>query len=259
MKHLFSETGLARLDGFVKQGMLCAFDFDGTLAPIVAQPDQVRMPDMMRERILALSRYAAVAILTGRGMADMRRHLGFEPAYLVGNHGNEGLPGWEEKARHFIRLCAGWHAVLRSSLRTDGEDAGILIEDKRYSLSVHYRAVPDSAAAAARLLGLFKTLSPVPRVVGGKRVYNLLPQDAADKGWAVEELMRISGAPAALYIGDDVTDEDVFRVKRRDLLSVRVEYSKESAADFFVKEQGEVGQVLDALLGRLRIKGKQGC
>ncbi|MBI1890678.1 MAG: trehalose-phosphatase [Burkholderiales bacterium] len=259
MRHLFSEAGLARLDTFVQPGMLCAFDFDGTLTPIVAQPDQAQMPAMMRERLMALSKYAPVAILTGRGLADMRAHMGFEPAYVVGNHGNEGLPGWEANAQRFAALCKKWHAFLRDHLRPQGEDAGVLIEDKRYSLSVHYRAAPDQAVAAARLLTLFKALSPMPRVMGGKCVFNLLPPEAVDKGWAVQQLLEISGAPGAMYIGDDITDEDVFSLKRSDVLSVRVDFFKDSAADFFVQNQGEVGQVLDALIGRMKIRSKLAC
>lgn len=259
MKYLFSEAGLARLDAFVQPGILCAFDFDGTLAPIVAQPDQVQMPPAIRERLVTLSNYASVAILTGRGVTDMRKHLGFEPAYVVGNHGNEGLPGWEENAQRFVKLCKEWRAILREHLRPEGEDSGISIEDKRYSLSVHYRAAPDHTVAAARLLTLFKALSPMPRVVGGKCVFNLLPPDAVDKGWAVEQLLHISGAPGALYIGDDITDEDVFRLKRSDVLSVRIDNAKDSAAEYYVQGQAEIGQVLDALIGRLKIRSKLAC
>jgi trehalose 6-phosphate phosphatase len=83
-------------------------------------------------------------------------------------------------------------------------------------------------------------------------VFSLLPRDAADKGSALEQLMRISGARSAIYVGDDVTDEDVFQLRRRDLLSVRVEHAPGSAAEFFLHHWLDIVQLLDALIQRLR-------
>ena len=101
---------------------------------------------------------------------------------------------------------------------------------------MHYRLVRDQAATENALTALFATLAPTARVIGGKWVFNLLPQDAADKGRAFEQLMQTSGAGSAIYIGDDVTDEDVFKLARRDLLSVRVEPALDSAAGWVASE-----------------------
>lgn len=95
MLSLFSVAGQRRIDEIVKPGLLCVFDFDGTLSPIVAQPDQARLPLGVRRRLLELSKLASVAIITGRSLADIRPRLEFEPDYTVGNHGIEGIPGWE--------------------------------------------------------------------------------------------------------------------------------------------------------------------
>lgn len=255
MQSLFSHDGTRRLDEIVGPGLLCAFDFDGTLAPIVPHPDQARLPEDIRGRLTALSRHAPLAIITGRSVDDIAARLGFVPDFTIGNHGMEGVPGWEAQAARHKAICAGWHRQLADLLRQPAADPGIMLEDKRYSLSVHYRQAHDPAHAAAWLEDQFRRLSPAPRVVAGKFVFNLLAQDACNKGSALEALMRICGAPAAIYVGDDVTDEDVFRLRRPDVLSVRIEQASASAADFFLPQPADILWLLDELAGRLRAAG----
>lgn len=252
MSLLFSEPGFRRLDEIVRQRLLCAFDFDGTLAPIVLRPEHARLPDDIRQHLLELSEYAPVAIITGRSVEDICSRLGFDPDFIVGNHGLEGVPGWEAQASRHQAMCIGWHIQLAQALL---DYSGIQLEDKRYSLSVHYRSAQDAEQAVARLTALFATLEPQPRVVAGKYVFNLLPQDAGHKGNALEQLIAISGASHALYVGDDVTDEDVFRLQRRDLLSVRVEHAPHSAAEFFLPQPEDIVQLLTELAARLRAAG----
>jgi trehalose 6-phosphate phosphatase len=252
MGHLFDDAGLRRLDQIVQPGMLCVFDFDGTLSPIVAQPDSACLPPEVRERLVRLTLLAPVAILTGRSLEDIHPRLGFEPHYVIGNHGLEGMPGWEARSVHYAAECAAWRQALELALRDQQRfDPGIRLEDKRYSLSVHYRMARDPAQVERRLTALFKTLSPQPRVVAGKYVYSLMPQDAAHKGSALEELMQQSGAATAIYVGDDVTDEDVFRLRRPDLLTVRIEPHPDTAAEFHLPAMPDIVQLLDELLRRL--------
>lgn len=255
MRSLFSTEGKSRLDETVAGRLLCAFDFDGTLAPIVPRPEQVRLPDNIRERLISLAELAPVAIITGRSVADISGRLGFAPDFIIGNHGLEGVPGWDAQAAYHEKLCAGWHRQVVDALKDPELGNGVLLEDKRYSLSVHYREAKDPQQAASRLQALFDQLSPRPRIVAGKYVFNLLAQDACNKGSALEELMRICGARRAIYVGDDVTDEDVFRLRHPDILSVRIEQGTESAADFFLPEPGDILWLLDELVNRLHVAG----
>ena len=191
MRLLFDEAGRQRLDDIVQPGMLCVFDFDGTLSPIVPQPDSAALPPEVRERLLTLATLAPVAILTGRSLADIGKRLGFEPHYVIGNHGLEGMPGWEGRSEGYATACAAWRSALELALLDKQRfDPGIRLEDKKYSLSVHYRMARNQAQAEQRLSALFETLSPPPRVVAGKCVYSLMPVDAAHKGGALEELMQ---------------------------------------------------------------------
>ena len=255
MAMLFSGAGQKRLEEIARPGLLCAFDFDGTLAPLVAVPDNARLPAHIRKRLLALSAYAPVAIITGRSLEDIRTRLGFEPDFVVGNHGLEGVPGWEAESAQHRDMCAGWMMQLAGILKQRLDDPGVQLEDKRYSLSVHYRMARDPQQAARTLESFFSKLSPPPRVVGGKYVFNLLAEDARNKGVALERLMQASGARNAIYVGDDVTDEDVFRLRRPDVLSVRVERHAETAADFFLEQPEDIVQLLDELIERLRAAG----
>ncbi|HCY62805.1 MAG TPA: trehalose-phosphatase [Oxalobacteraceae bacterium] len=263
MQALFSGKGQARLDDVVQPGILCAFDFDGTLAPITSHPEGARLPRDVLERLLHLSSLTPIAVLTGRSLSDIRARLGFDPPYVVGNHGVEGMADAADLARHEA-CCRAWRAQIDAALGKQqqlqannqtgmqaGIQAGIHLEDKRYSLSLHYRAAPDHAAAAARLQGLIARLEPAPRVVAGKCVFNLLPPDSFDKGGALLQLLRRSGAAGAIYVGDDVTDEDVFRMRSDEVLSVRVEYAAGSAAEFYIPEHADIARLLDELIRRL--------
>jgi len=256
MIQLFSEAGLRRLNAIAHPGLLCVFDFDGTLAPIVAQPGDARLSPDTLERLRILALRAPIAILTGRAIQDITPRLGFEPDYLVGNHGIEGMQV-EAPLKEYARLCATWMAELEAALPRLGPlGAHIQLEDKRYSLSVHYRQAPDTQEAIARLQELFAGLRPAPKVVGGKYVFNLLPSDGADKGVALCHLAEVSGAETVIYVGDDVTDEDAFRLRHENLMTVRIGQHADSHAQFFLEQREDMLLLLDALIERLPLRAK---
>jgi len=235
--------------------MLCAFDFDGTLAPIMPRPEQVRLPDGTRDMLVSLSSLAPVAIITGRSLDDVRGRLGFQPDFILGNHGMEGVPGWENQAAGHARHCTAWKSQLEYMLGQSLDASGIWVEDKRYSLSVHFRMSPDPEKASALLGSVLSRLEPRPRLVSGKYVINVVNEDAYHKGSALEALMRACGAESAIYAGDDVTDEDVFQMKRAEVLTIRVEHNPDSAADFFVPHADDMLRLLEELIVRLRTAG----
>jgi trehalose 6-phosphate phosphatase len=253
----FFEFGAPRLDEIVQPGMLCAFDFDGTLAPILKDPARVCMPAAVLDRLYVLAQHARVAIISGRSLEDVGAHLHFRPDFVVGNHGIEGIPGWEARAEYYRQLCLEWELRLTLALKERASfDPGIWIEQKTYTLSVHYRTVRDHPKAVAELLRLFATLAPAARIVGGKCVFNLVPPDAPDKGMALAALCEASGASGAIYVGDDVTDEDVFKLRREDWLTVRIEHSGTSAAEFHLHHRLDMVRLIDTLIMRLSRSGR---
>jgi trehalose 6-phosphate phosphatase len=246
---LFGEAGLHALHALALRSPLCLFDFDGTLAPLEPDPTRVMLPPSVQQRLQLLQRRVAVGIVTGRSLRDIRRRLAFRPDYLIGNHGIEGVPGDHTATAALADICSQWKATLASEIAAI--DPAIWLEDKQYSLSLHYLHARDTAGAVAALSALFSTLDPCPRVISGKHIFNLLPYDSGDKGRAVLQLLRHTTSAAALYVGDDATDEDVFSVHEPSILSVRVGPSEDSAADWFIDDHHAIEGLLDQVLAWL--------
>jgi len=242
MKHLLGRESVALVEQVAWSRVLLAFDFDGTLAPIVAERDAA----VMRERTQQLFRRVCTlypcAVVSGRARSDVRHRLGgAKVRYIVGNHGLE--PG--ESLGAFRRQISAARPVLRDLL---GGVPGVDIEDKEFSLAVHYRRSRRKRIARAAILAAVESLPGAFRMVAGKCVLNVLPARAPHKGDAVLKLRAAAGADTALYVGDDVTDEDVFQIDQPGrLLNVRVNRSPSSAAAYYLRDQREV----DALLARL--------
>jgi trehalose 6-phosphate phosphatase len=246
MMPLLTPQGLRALQEFAEHSPLCLFDFDGTLAPLDSDPAKVMMSPATQERLQVLQGHAQVGIVTGRSLKDMQRRLSFRPSYLIGNHGLEGVPGTADTHAAMARTCADWKAWLLS--RIAAIDPAIWLEDKDYSLSLHYLQARHPEQASRQLFALFTQLQPQPRVIAGKSIFNLLPGDSGDKGVAVLQLMRHARNKYALYVGDDVTDEDVFRLREPGILSVRVGPAAHSAADWYIHDHDDIEPLLDRLI-----------
>jgi trehalose 6-phosphate phosphatase len=249
MRPLFSEAGNAALRNFLMKPALCLFDFDGTLTPLINNPALVSLPPDIQVQLQALQLRAPVGIITGRSLADMDQRMGFEPDYVIGNHGLEGLPGWEQHAKINFELCRSWLLSLQPMLYPLGE--AVWIEDKSYSLTVHYRRAQDQVLVEQTLSACVANLLPAPRVIMGKFNVSLLPADAGDKGTAVAQLLHLSKKYRALYVGDDRTDEDVFSLHHPGLFTVRVGNDISTAADYVIKDHEAIKFLLDLLLALL--------
>lgn len=248
MQHLLTAAGEAALAAMVRRPMLLAFDFDGTLAPIVARPELVEVPTGVSDRLRRLSAHTTVAVITGRSLADVQPRLGFEPRYLVGNHGAEG-------ALKGAALAPDWSSAVHARLaehRAPLDAAGVTVEDKGFSLALHYRLAPDPDAAVRVIEAALEGLSASHRVFGGKCVLNVAPAGAPDKGDALQQLVREAQVTSALFVGDDVNDEPAF--ERADPHWVTVRIGREgppSAARFYLEATGEVEQMLERILALL--------
>jgi len=246
MTYLFSREGISELRSFIDNRTLFAFDLDGTLAPIVADPAKIAIPEDVRSRLTALQQKASVAVITGRSRADALSHLGFTPVFLAGNHGAEGLPGREADESEYISLCGSWKKQLHELL-PDRSASGIVLEDKGVTLTLHYRNAANRELAHAEILAAISRLVPTPRSGSGKFVENVSPQTAPHKGTAILCIMEHLGYSRALFVGDDVTDEDVFRLGDSRVMGVRIGMSRKSAAAYFLHDQNEIGALLDSI------------
>ncbi len=253
--YAFSREGTEALRRLRGRRLLAAFDFDGTLAPIALRPEQVVTPPGVRAALDRLRGLCATAVISGRSRDDVLNRLGVQVDYIVGNHGIDGLPGAERETAECVAVSQGWLAQLRGGEALRALDPGIMLEDKHVSLSVHYRQARDGARACAQLPAVFAALQPAPRIVTGKMVFNLLPPAAVDKGTAMLRLLELARAQAGLYVGDDVTDEDVFRLHEPDLLTVRVGRDDASHARLYLRAPSEIPRLIDALIGELSASG----
>lgn len=251
MQHLFHGRGRAALARTLARQPLLAFDFDGTLAPIVLRPDDARVADAESGRLARLAQLRPVAVITGRSVEDVAPRLGFVPQYIVGNHGAED-PG---SARPLDTSALD---AFRRRLGADGatvRGCGIDIEDKGYSVALHYRLAPDRVAAQRCIEALLRDLEPGLHFFGGKFIANVVVAGAPDKGDAVAALVARAKADAALFVGDDINDEAVFARAEPDWLTVRIGRDDPlSKADFFLDSHDEMAALLQLLLDSLAAK-----
>jgi trehalose 6-phosphate phosphatase len=241
---------LARFVGLDGEApVLLAFDYDGVLAPLVRKPGGARMRRTTRALLVRLARLYPVAVVSGRAWKDTRRLSEGVVPHVVGNHGAELLRPLPVPAA-VLRAVRAWRRQLEADLTGV---PGIHFEDKRSTLAIHYglsaswrRAEKAVYAAANRLQGT--------RLVPGKKVLNVLPHDSPNKGDAIRALLASLGLGAALYVGDDVTDEDAFRLGAPLLLGIHVGAGP-SLAPWCLDDQARTDELLASLVA-LRQPGR---
>ncbi|HKP74903.1 MAG TPA: trehalose-phosphatase [Longimicrobiaceae bacterium] len=239
--------------------LVLLLDFDGTLAPIVARPELAAMPDTTRaalDRLMAMPGVEA-AVVSGRGLADVRERAGISGIAYAGNHGMEiHGPGIDRihpeaaAARPVLeRAAAGLRAALEGI-------PGAWVEDKQLTLSVHHRQTPSERVPEVREI-MHRVVAGLEGVhlTEGKQVIEVRPNVDWNKGRAVLFLLDQMQPPASapiLYFGDDRTDEDAFRALAEhsagaEGVLVADDPPEHTAATSFVHTPAEVGEVFAAL------------
>lgn len=246
MKHMFSDAGKAALRTAMARRCLLAFDFDGTLAPIVPLPESAHTPTGIARRLAVLATLCPVAVITGRAVDDVRRRLGFSPTYILGNHGAEGWADLDPARQS--RQLDGLRATLRARQAALGA-LGVRVEDKRLSLALHYRSAPERARALAFIDRLLADFVPPLKAFGGKCVVNVVVADAPHKGEALTALAQRTEAEAVVFIGDDLNDEAAFEIAPSHWLTVRVgDAGADSAARYFIESHAHIAHLLQDMI-----------
>lgn len=243
--------------------LILLLDVDGTLSPIAPRPQDAVVPEGTRRLIYQLTRCHGVhiALVSGRAAADARRLVGVDAAWVIGNHGMETLaPGGsltvDPRVERHREQVATARDFLQAALRGV---PGVDIEDKTWTLSVHYRRadpavvpfVRDAVTQSAHEHELLRT--------EGKMVFELRPPIGVNKGTAaiafVEQVTGGTVEPSILCAGDDRTDEDAFRMLRaryQDAVTVRVAStdgdSEPTAAELVVPDVQAVASLLERIL-----------
>jgi trehalose-phosphatase len=233
-------------------------DYDGTLTPIVGRPDQAVLTDSTRAILRTLAAKVPVAILSGRELEDVRKRVAIDGIVYAGSHGFDiaGPRGMQsQEATEFMPALDAAEKELREKL---AGIAGALLERKRFSIAAHYRNVnendfPKLERAVSEVAGRHREL----RRMEGKKVHELLPDVDWDKGkavlWLLEALGSDHGKVRPIYIGDDRTDEDAFRVLGQCGVGILVsDQPRPTAATYSLRDPTEVERFLRGFTARIR-------
>lgn len=230
-------------------------DFDGVLSDIVPRwEDAVISPDAL-DALRSLTLRVPVAIISGRGIDDVRHRAPVPGAVFVGCH---GLQTWRSGVMHQALIDdtqqEAFRTVREALAAVAQRHTGVAQEDKGLAFALNYRALSEEAGAAFRR-DAFATVAPyvhggLLRVIDAQRTFDIMPATERDKGTSARELHLALGPDRTpVYIGDSLTDEDAFRALPEGV-TIHVGPG-ESAARYRFGIRAEVDAFLSALAARL--------
>jgi trehalose 6-phosphate phosphatase len=189
-------------------------DVDGTISPIVIHPEEARVLPLARGALQELSeKLLLVAVVSGRAVADARKMVNVDGLVYVGNH---GLEVWSPAGPQVPPEAKPWVprlAAVIDDINRQVHHAGVSIENKGVTASLHYRQAKDPERARRELLEVLAhcVYTSGLRLEEGRMVLNLLPPLTVTKGSAVSWLAKEHQLTRLVYFGDDVTDAHAFR------------------------------------------------
>ncbi|HME03241.1 MAG TPA: trehalose-phosphatase [Solirubrobacteraceae bacterium] len=205
-------------------------DIDGTLAPIVRHAADAHVPEATRTLLIEIAgRYRLVGCVSGRRAATARQIVAIGTIAYIGNHGGELLRPRATSPEIDPDLAA-WtgriHAFAAQAFTSDLQRLRVRSEDKEAIAAFHWRGAPDEEAAEAAVQAIAARAEQEGfEVHWGRKVLEVRPPVALDKGLGVTALLRGAPVGAALYVGDDTTDLDAFRGLRTLVQSGSLEHA----------------------------------
>ncbi|CAO2040650.1 unnamed protein product [Urochloa humidicola] len=228
-------------------------DYDGTLSPIVADPDAAYMSDAMRAAVRDVAKNFPTAIVSGRCRDKVRNFVGLSELYYAGSHGMDikGPSSNPESvlcqpASEFLPVIDEVYKLLVEKTKST---PGAKVENNKFCLSVHFRCVDEKRwnALAEQVKAVIKDY-PKLKLTQGRKVLEIRPSIMWDKGKALEFLLESLGFANCsdvlpVYIGDDRTDEDAFKVLRKRGQGIGIlvtKCPKETNASYSLQDPSEV-------------------
>lgn len=228
-------------------------DYDGTLTPIVETPEEAVIPKKTKELLTTLAKMPGckIAVISGRSLRDIKKKVGLKNIIFVGNHGLE-IEG--QKIKHVNILSLKYRSLIKD-IKSNIERRlacikGVILEDKGLSFTVHYRLA--RSEDIPKVKSIFKeateslSLKNSIRTKTGKMVLEVSPPLEWDKGKAALWLLARNSfssknkATLPIYIGDDRTDEDAFKVLNKKGITIFVGSTRGSHAEYYLKDTNEV-------------------
>jgi trehalose-phosphatase len=263
MQHVFENWESFTSEVVAASHILLLSDYDGTLTPIVDRPQDAVLSNSMKTKLRTLVNHASfsIGIISGRSLREIKDMVGIEGIHYAGNHGLEidgpslsYINPQAQKAQMKVKDIA--HQLIE----TLGDIDGVIIEDKHFSLSVHYRLV--EKRYVQQVVDIFQQITSPEvdngniRISYGKKVLEVRPPVDWHKGKAAETIIKEIEHPTSskvkviIYLGDDSTDEDAFKTIRRLYgWSIFVgSPGSSSEAEYFLESVPEVETFLTRLL-----------
>ncbi len=235
-------------------------DYDGTLTPIISDPDAAELPDDNRDIITELSNLTPVTIISGRDLRDLKSRIEIDTVTYAGSHGfdisgPDGLVMVHESEKEVTPALDEAEKRLKEQLK---DIRGAKVERKKFAIAVHYRNVEekhvqdvkDAVQKEADRYDILKTGS-------GKKVLELKPNINWNKGYALDWLTEKLGWDKEkylrIYLGDDITDEDGFEVLIKDGIGIMVgTHGEKTSASFALHNTNEVTHFPQHIKDRLK-------
>ena len=256
MEYLFSQWNKLK-DRLSDKFVLLFLDYDGTLTPIVETPNKAVISQERKDLLdkLSTSPHCRVAIISGRSLSDIKALIRLKDIIYAGNHGLEiEGPKIKFESRVSPRLKSIVRHIHEDAVSKLSKIKGVLIEDKGLTISVHYRLVykkdiQEFLSIFAEITDPYLVRGKI-KIISGKKVYEVKPPVMWDKGKVVlwllarQQFLLERNEILPVYIGDDVTDEDAFKVLKKKGLTIFVGEQASSEAQYYLKTTEEVTELL---------------
>ncbi|KAG9451545.1 hypothetical protein H6P81_011510 [Aristolochia fimbriata] len=252
-------------------------DYDGTLSPIVEDPDRAFMSEAMRKAVRDVARYFPTAIVSGRCRDKVYSFVQLAELYYAGSHGMDIKgpakgPKYKKAKKSVLFQPASEFLpmideVYKALVEKTKSIPGAKVENNKFCVSVHFRCVDEKrwSGLAEQVRSVLKEY-PKLRLSQGRKVLEIRPTIKWDKGKALEFLLESLGFANCndvlpVYIGDDRTDEDAFKVLRQRGQGFGILVSKnpkDTNASYSLQEPAEVMDFLHRLVEwkRLSLRGR---
>ncbi len=263
MKHFWKDWG-RWCEQLRKRKIFWFLDFDGTLVSIASSPHGVALSHRRRALLKKIADLPLcfIAVVSGRALKDIKSKVNIKGIMYVGNHGLEaygqGLKSISYCSPQFKKNLDKFKEQLKKSFSTL---PGVWVEDKGLTLSVHYRRLEkkNERLFERKFREMCKPYLMMRKikVVSGKKVFDIRPPVAWNKGTMVSRLLSLKRKNAGgkkilpVYVGDDKTDEDAFKVLKNRGITIVVGRPRKTHARYFLNNTNEVGKLLEKF-GALR-------
>ncbi|HLT06930.1 MAG TPA: trehalose-phosphatase [Cyclobacteriaceae bacterium] len=234
---------------------LLILDYDGTLSPIVPNPDDAVLPEATKRTLFELAKLTPVAVISGRDRKDVENKVNLKQLIYAGSHGLDmvGPEGLDIPQQIDINILRSLQTAAENLNTRLSGIKGCMVESKKYAIAIHFRNVKEEEVELVQEAVLEELDKHTNLKKGtGKKILELKPAIDWHKGkaslWLFDALELQKEGALSIFIGDDITDEDAFASLQEDGIGILVgSHGEETAATFTLKDTEEVQLFLEQL------------